>query len=300
MNNINTIKTREARLLSNTHYLLGEGAAWHPQWRQFLCVDILGKKVVRVDPQSGALKETQLDKCVSAVVPAEGDRLLVALQGSLEELDIATGNLQEIITIEADLPGNRCNDGKCDASGRFWIGTMHVDAKDGQGALYNFDGESLNKVIGSRTISNGLAWSPDNKTMYYTDSAEHTIKAFDFDLETGTITRDRVIVEIMAANHMPDGICVDAEGMLWVAVWGAGTVHRYNPDNGMLLGKIIIDAPHVSNCAFGGKDMQQLFITTARSGLTASQLEQYPLSGGLFLADTGIKGMSGFPFKSRR
>lgn len=126
--------------------------------------------------------------------------------------------------------------------------------------------------------------------MYYIDSYDYNIKACDFELKTGNISNERIAVKINEPNHTPDGMCIDEQGMLWVAMWGGACVNRYNPLNGTLIGKVTQDVPNVTSCAFGGEDMQQLFISTARSGLSAEQLRKYPLSGSLFIADTNIKG----------
>ncbi|SDE09877.1 SMP-30/gluconolactonase/LRE family protein [Niabella drilacis] len=287
-----------AGLLYEAGLQLGEGACWDARRRRFLYVDIKGKKLGRLNPLTRQVEERLLDKMASAIIPV-GDtgKYIVALQGSVSQLDFETGDLQTLVEIEKERSANRCNDGKCDAAGRLWFGTMHGDARAAEGALYRFDGSSLRKMMDKRSVSNGLGWSPDNRTMYYIDSFDYNIRAYDFDVGSGVIANERVIVDIEAPEQVPDGMCVDAEGMLWVAIWGAGAVHRYDPVTGALTGKVIVPAPHVTNCAFGGKDMQQLFITTARDGLTGAQLEQYPLSGSLFIADTGIRGLEGFEFK---
>lgn len=287
----------QSTLLHKANFTLGEGAFWHPRWKQFLYVDIEGKKIGSIDPLTKKLKEYSTKKMVGALLPADGEQLIMAAQGAIEMIEFTTGHTRELIKIETDKPDNRCNDGKCDVKGRLWIGTMHKNANANEGALYKYDGAGLTKMIDKTTVSNGLCWSPDNSVLYYIDSFDYNIKAFDFDAANGTITNERIAVNIEGENLVPDGMCADAEGMLWVAIWGGGAVHRYNPQNGQLLGKVFVDAPHVTNCAFGGNNMQQLFITTATSGLSDAQREQFPLSGSLFIADTGISGLAAYPFK---
>ncbi|MGJ7029713.1 SMP-30/gluconolactonase/LRE family protein [Niabella hirudinis] len=286
----------KATILQQAHLQLGEGAAWHAGWKRFLYVDIEGGLVGAIDPQTGTTTVFNVGRRVSMAVPAADNQLLLALQGALGILDMDKGSLHELVVLEPDKPGNRCNDGKCDVAGRLWIGTMHLDACREEGALYRFDGNILVKVLDKRSISNGLCWSPDNRIMYYVDSSDCDIKAFDFDAAQGTITNGRIAVTITVPGCLPDGMCIDAEGMLWVAIWGGAAVHRYDPGTGELIGRVLVNAPHVSNCAFGGKDMQQLFITTARKDLDAEQLQQYPQSGSLFIADTGVKGLPGYAF----
>ncbi len=284
------MKTWNAELLYKADLILGEGAHWHSGWKMFLYVDIEGKKVGRINPLTKEIEEQDVYKRVGTIVPATNGKLIVALQGSIEELDFETGKLRDLVFIECDKLNNRCNDGKCDAAGRLWIGTMHVDAKLHRGALYKFDGE-IRKMADNISVSNGICWSTDDRTMYHIDSFEHNIKAYDFDLDSGDISNERVIVEINEPGQMPDGMCIDSDGMLWVAIWGGCCVNRYDPGTGDLVGRVNVDAPNVTSCAFGGDDMNQLFITTARIGLNEDQLQQYPLSGSLFYVNTNIKGV---------
>ncbi len=283
------MQTWEAKLLHKTSLLLGEGAHWHPEWKKFLYVDIEGKKVGCIDPLTKKAEEKSVGKRIGTVVPATNGNLIVALQGSIEELNFITGKLKQLIGLESDKPDNRCNEGKCDAAGRLWFGTMHTDAKGYEGALYKFDG-SLSKVIDNISVSNGICWSKDSRTMYYIDSFDYNIKTYDFDVTTGNISNERIIVHIKGDGLLADGMCADEEGMLWVAMWGGFAVHRYHPLTGDLIGKVNVPAPNVTSCAFGGKDMQQLLITTAKSGLNNDLLQQYPLSGSLFIADVSVKG----------
>jgi sugar lactone lactonase YvrE len=283
------MQTWKAELLYKADLILGEGTHWHAQWRKFLYIDIEGKKLGRIDPVTKVAEERNVGKRIGAVVPFADDKLIIALQGSIEEFDFETGGRKELIKIESDKPDNRCNEGKCDAAGRLWIGTMHVNAKAQEGTLYCYNG-SLQKKIEKRSVSNGICWSKDNRTMYYVDSFDYNIKAYDFDLASGNISNERVAVN-MQPGELPDGMCIDEEDKLWVAVWGSGCVHRYDAGNGRLISKVLIDAPHVTACAFGGNDGKQLFITTAKAGLNQQQLQQYPLSGSLFCANVGIKGL---------
>ncbi|WP_183564114.1 SMP-30/gluconolactonase/LRE family protein [Mucilaginibacter sp. SP1R1] len=288
-----------AEILYKTDLILGEGAYWHVGWKKFLYVDIEGQKVGCINPITKEIEEKNVGKRVGTVIPATNGKLIVALQGSIEELDFETGELTNLVSIEADKPDNRSNDGKCDAAGRLWIGTMHVDAKLHEGALYLFDGE-VRKMLSSTSVSNGICWSADNRVMYYIDSFDYNVKAYDFDLESGNISNERIIVKIEEPGYTPDGMCIDGQGMLWVAIWGGYCVNRYDPATGNLIGKVTVDAPNVTNCAFGGDDMSQLFITTAKSGLSDEQLQQYPLSGALFCVNTGIPGSTLTPFTVNR
>jgi sugar lactone lactonase YvrE len=284
------MRTLQASLFCEKELILGEGPVWHPVWQRFLYVDIEGMLVGCIDPLTGIAEERALPAKVGAVVPAADGNLVVALQGELALFDFTTGSLRTLTPLETDVPENRCNDAKCDPSGRLWVGTMHPEALPGKGALYRYDGV-LRKMIDHRSISNGLGWSPDGRVFYYIDSYEYTVRAYDFDPVTGEPSNGRVVVAIREPGHMPDGLTVDEEGMLWVAIWGGGCVNRYDPFSGEQTACIRVDAPHVTSCTFGGKDMDLLLITTARAGLTAEQLNAFPLSGSLFLATTGSRGL---------
>lgn len=283
------MQTWNAELFYKTELILGEGPHWHAGWNKFLYVDIEGKKVGRIDPVTRIVEERSVGKKVGTVVPANEDKLIIALEDAIAVLDFETGIQQELIQIEADNPDNRSNDGKCDAAGRLWVGTMSMQEELKKGALYCFDG-SLQKKLSGISISNGICWSKDNKTMYFIDSLDYHIRAYDFELSTGNISNERIIIEIKEPGHTPDGMAIDQEGMLWVAMWGGACVHRYDPVNGLLIGKVNVPALNVTSCAFGGENKQTLIITTARIGLSEDQLEQYPLSGSLFCLDAGIKG----------
>jgi len=290
------MQTWEAALFYKTELILGEGPHWHPTWEKFLYVDIEGKKVGRIDPATKINEERTFEKRVGTVVPGMNDKLVIAFEDAIAELDFETGIAKEIIKIEADKPGTRCNDGKCDNAGRLWIGTMHLQGKLRQGALYCFDG-SLEKKIEGVSLSNGICWSKDNSTMYYIDSYDYNIKAYDFDLNNGDIANERILVSGLEKGFIPDGMAIDEEGMLWVAMWGGSCVNRYNPADGSLIGKVQLPVPNVTACAFGGKDMKTLLITTARADLDADQLRQFPLSGSLFYIDTDVKGAEMNSFK---
>ncbi len=285
-----------AHLLHRAEMILGEGAIWHPVWQKFLYVDIEGMYAGVIDPLTRIIRKRTVDKRIGTIVPSINGNLIIALQGSIAELNFETGEIKQLIAIEPEKPKNRCNDGKCDAAGRLWIGTMHVDAKPEEGGLYYFEG-TLHKKLDKKSIPNGICWSGDNRIMYHIDSFSHNIKAYDFDLLTGNISNESIAINDKDSGFVPDGMTIDAEGMLWVAMWGGSCVNRYDPNKGTLVGKVIVDAPNVTSCALGGEKMQQLFITTASAGLSSEELKQYPLSGSLFIADVGIKGSETHFFK---
>jgi sugar lactone lactonase YvrE len=289
MNKPIVVQNWNAELLYKTELILGEGAHWYAEWKKFLYVDIEGKKVGCIDPVTKIMEERAVGERVGTVVPATNGHLIIALENSIEALDFETGIRQEMVKIETDKPGNRSNDGKCDAAGRLWIGTMDMKEELHKGALYCFD-STLQKKLDRISISNGICWSADNSVMYYIDTLDYNIKAYDFEVGTGNISNERIVVSVKEPGYGPDGMTIDEEGMLWVAMWGGACVNRYDPLSGSLIGKVDVPALNVTACAFGGADMKQLFITTARKGLNEEQLQKYPLSGSLFYLNTEIKG----------
>ncbi|SIN64377.1 SMP-30/gluconolactonase/LRE family protein [Chitinophaga niabensis] len=284
----------QAAVLHRSNTMLGEGPFWDSGKKTVMYVDIEGEKICALRTETAAYGEMKVNRRIGMIIPAGRNKLLMGLQGSIDLLDTASGEQWMVAPVEWDKPRNRCNDGKCDAAGRLWIGTMHMDGELHQGALYRYDG-TLRKMLDNISVSNGICWSANNSKMYYIDSMDYNIKAFDFDLANGEISNESIIAQ---TGFIPDGMCTDEEGMLWVAMWGGGCVHRYHPESGEIIGKILVDAPHVTSCAFGGPDMNRLFITTARSGLTQSQLAQFPDSGSLFVAELPVKGIPAHSFSS--
>jgi sugar lactone lactonase YvrE len=202
-----------------------------------------------------------------------------------------------IRTLEEDLDTNRFNDGKVDPNGRFWAGTMDKAEKTASGSLYClFPDLSVKKRETSITVSNGLTWSIDKRTMYYIDSPTQKVFAYDYDDSTGEISNKRVVFSIND-NSFPDGMTVDEEGMLWVALWDGSSVIRFDPTNGSLLQRIAFPTSRVTSCCWGGEDLDTLYVTTARVGLAAEQLRKEPTAGGLFaVKHLGVKGTPTFEF----
>jgi sugar lactone lactonase YvrE len=194
--------------------------------------------------------------------------------------------------VEAHLPENRFNDGKCDPAGRYWAGTMSLTDQPSKGALYQLEADhTVKRLIPDVSISNGLAWTSDGGTMYFADTPTRQIAAFDYDLVTGDVNNRRTVVHIPEDQGFPDGMTIDSEGMIWVAHWDGWQVSRWNPNTGEQLCAIPVPASQVTSCTFGGPDLDQLFITTARVGLDEEELSKQPLAGGVFRAMPGVKGV---------
>ena len=281
----------EARSILQTQATLGEGALWNPETHQLYWVDIEGRAFHVFNPV------TRQDSCfptfarVGTVAPMHNGNALLALQTGIHEFDLSTGHLTLLVNPFTD-PNLRFNDGKCDPAGRLWVGTFHLAQELHAGTLYRFDPDGrLHVMLRGITNSNGIAWSLDYATMYYIDTPTLMVQAFDYDNATGSIANPRVIVRIPEGPASPDGMTIDAEGKLWVALWCGGAVHRYDPQTGAMLQVIEVAAPLTSSCAFGGPDLKTLYITTARHGLTPEQLGEFPLSGNLFAVEPGVRGV---------
>ena len=270
---------------------LGEGALWHPTENKLYWVNIEGRTLHIYDPVTKENQSLWVKERVGTVVPVKSGGALVALQNGIHFINTQTGRLQFIVN---PLTNNniRFNDGKCDPSGRFWVGSMHLRFTEGTASLYRMDTDkTVHKILDGVTVSNGIAWTKDKKTMYYVDSHLRRIDAFDYSDADGAITNRRVVVTIQDGGGSPDGIALDAEGKIWAALWGANAVGKFDPETGELLQKIEVPAPNVSSCAFGGKELDTLYITTARGELSEAQLAAYPLSAGLFSIKPGVKGV---------
>jgi sugar lactone lactonase YvrE len=197
-----------------------------------------------------------------------------------------------IAKVEPRLAGNRFNDGKCDLTGRFWAGTMDIEERRASGALYFLERNKVRRVLGGVTISNGLGWSPNNDTMYYIDTPTRRVCAFDYNAETGKVKDRRTVVDFNPDQQgSPDGMAVDTEGKMWVAHWGGSRVTRWNPATGRPLDAVILPVSQVTSCCFGGRNLDELYITTARTGLDREALLRQPLAGGVFRVKTGLRGL---------
>jgi sugar lactone lactonase YvrE len=282
----------QAELILDAKATLGEGPAWDAQREILYWVDIAEKRLY-----AGGNLLVQLDETVGCLTPRKDGHLLLGKGLSLADLDPASGELQVLARLESEPSFNRINDGKCDLAGRFLVGTMDSSEKEASGSLYSFDGSQARHLLDGIRISNGLAWSPDHKTFFYIDTPTRVVTAFDYDMASGAISNPRPALRIPEAMGWPDGMTSDMDGNLWIAMWGGAQVTRWDPDSGQLLEKIPVPARHTSCCVFGGREMNELYVTSARQGLTRSDLEKYPLSGGLFRITTKVEGMPSFAFK---
>lgn len=276
---------------------LGEGPVWDERLRRLVWVDIQRGRVHLYDPEAGRCRHLRAGQPVGAAAPSAHGGLVLALAGGFARLDVETGALAMIAEVEADRPENRMNDGACDAVGRFWAGTMALDTRPGAGSLYRLDPDGrVTRVLTDVTISNGLDWSLDGRTMYYVDSPTRRIDRFDYDPATGEIGNRRPFVSIPEEAGLPDGLTVDAEGGVWVALWGGAALHRYGPD-GRLDRVVPLPVTQPTSCAFGGPDLADLYVTSARMELSPEQRRRQPQAGGLFRLRPGVAGRPAHAFE---
>lgn len=281
----------------------GEGPIWDAAAGELVWVDITAGLVRRGRVDGDDVLDVARHRggdTVGFVVPAAAGGWLLGAGGGVTRLT-ADGDATELIELageggSADAGGTRMNDGGCDRAGRFFGGTMAFDERGGAGTLYRLDLEgSVSTVFGGLTVSNGLGWSPDESTVYLSDSGAATVWASDYDVESGAFGERRVLLDFSEdPDGVADGLTVDDEGCLWTALWGGGQVRRYSPDGELLA---VVDVPGVDNttsCAFAG---DLLVISTSVHGLDDDQRAAQPDAGRLFTVRTGVTGPPANPYR---
>ena len=281
----------QAELISDARAQLGEGPIWDARTGELLWVDIMAGTVHRLDPETGADRSFDVGRPVGAVVPRASGGYAFALRDGFAVGD-DTG-IELVAPVEEDRPDLRMNDGACDPLGRFWAGTMHLDETHGAGALYRLDADGhVETILTDVTISNGVGWSPDGTRMYYVDTPTRGVDVLDFDLVSGAAGNRRRLATIEDGAGLPDGLVVDSEGCIWVALWEGWAVRRYSPD-GELLAVADVPAARVTKPAFGGPALDRLYVTTARPD--APDPGQ-PHAGGVFAVAPGARGLPPHPY----
>lgn len=285
-------------LVADTRATLGEGPVWDVGRGVLWWVDILAGLVHRFEPRSGEDRVIDVGSPVGAVALRRDRTLLLALADRLATLDPDDGGglPEPLLSLGVAGDGLRCNDAKCDPAGRLWVGRLAMDLAPAAGALVNVDAElAVTTRLAGLTIPNGLGWSSDGRTMYFIDSTWGEVRSYPYDPPSGTHADGRPLVRFPDEGAVPDGMTVDAEDHLWVALWGGGCVVRVAP-GGAIVGRIELPVSRVTSCTFGGDDLADLYVTTARAGATPEQLAREPLAGGLFRCRPGVPGLPPVPF----
>lgn len=291
------IKGMDIRVVAATGSQLGEGPIWHAAERAVYWVDILGHRVYRYDAVTERVEVAPTPVYPSAVVPMFPGDLLLAVQGGVGSFSFKEAKFSMRYPIEQHRDDLRCNDGKCDPAGRFWVGTMALDECAGSGSVYRLEAASRHatRVIDGVTISNGMAWDTNRALFYYIDTPTRRVVAYHYDPATGAIHHPRPVITIYEREGWPDGMTIDSEGKLWIALWGGWAVVRFDPDTGRKLAEVKLPVAQPTSCAFGGEGLDTLYITSARKGLSKQAIEDQLLAGALFAIDgLGVKGKNDY------
>jgi len=273
---------------------LGECPLWDVDRQQLFWVDVYNHRVHQFDPATGHDRYFDTGDVVSAIALAGQDRLLIALGDRLAFLNTDTGEMTPLYQTKFPYPKTRFNDGKCDSKGRFWIGSISEAPQEAELYRYDPDG-SFHRMETGLTISNGLGWSPDQSTFYLTDSAQHKIYAYNFDIETGAIRDRRVLIDLTAEAVEPDGMSIDKQGNLWTALWDGWCIACFDP-TGQEIMRIDLPVPRPTSVTFGGAHLTDLYITSASVGLSQKEVQHCFKAGDLFRFSSSSAGMPTYQF----
>lgn len=278
---------------------LGEGPVWDAASNSILWLDILKGEIHQFNTNTKQNSIFTAGEMIGCIAPREQGGFIAGLENGIGFIDIEKKEVKHIINPEEGL-NNRFNDGKADAAGRFWLGSMSKTEEENNGNFYMVDTDlSIHRKLENVSISNGLAWNADNTILYYINTPTNYIFAFDFDMETGSINNQRVVVDLTHEKGFADGMTIDEEGMLWVAFYDGWRVARYNPVTGDLLQQVDLPVANATCCTFGGENLTDLYITTASKEMSDEALQQQPHAGKLFVVkNTGIKGTLSKKFKA--
>jgi sugar lactone lactonase YvrE len=281
-------------LVLDVQAILGEGPFWHSEEQRLYWLDTEQRQLHCYDPMSLVTLSESLDRCVACAVPTNDNSLLLAGVGGIEEYWPETEEWAFLVNPKPRQPAYRLNDGKCSPEGRFWFGSLSEANEKNQASLYVMDHNgNVRQILPGLTNSNGLGWSPDGQTFYHIDTPTRQVSAFDYDARLGSIRNRRIVVRFPNEPELgyPDGMTVDSRGMLWIAHWEGACVSRWNPATGNMLAVVEVPSSLVTSVAFGGEQLETLFITTARNNLTPEKLVGQPNAGGLFAIEPGVTGL---------
>jgi sugar lactone lactonase YvrE len=284
-------QSQGAERVTETLDILGESAVWCSTDNVLYWVDIRAPALRRLEPQTGKVTSWTLNDLCGAVVLSTDRRLVLAMRTGVFGFDPVDQTLQPFAAPEPESLNNRLNDSKCDRGGRLWTGTMRDFGLAKTGSLYRIGADSsCTRMLGDITVPNALSWSPDNRAMYFADTPDGQIRAYEFDADDGRLGAMKII-ESGGLPGRPDGATVDSEGCLWNARYQGSCVARITPQ-GKVDRIVKLRASQVTSCTLGGPDLRTLYITTARQKLTPEDLNSQPLAGGLFAVRVGVGGLA--------
>ena len=294
-----TEKPLPCELVIDTQAQVGEGALWDTPTQRLYWIDIAGKMLHVYSPQLKTMDSYPMPTEIGTVVVIDSTNVLLVLAHGLYNFNLESKELTEKLRPELDAEHVRFNDGKCSPQGELWVGTMDIECANPIAALYKVTGDfSIEQKLSNITVSNGLCWSPDGFTFYHIDSPTYSIVRYVYNEKTNTISRGERLLETPKEWGTPDGCTIDERGMIWVAHWGGGKVSCWNPYTRKLIATIEVPSPNVTSVAFGGENLDELYITTARNWQPAGSEEKYPHAGGLFIAKPGVKGIESYRFNA--
>ncbi len=283
---------KNAELVIDARTKLGEGAFWDERDGVLYWVDIEGRQLRLYDPRTRAVQIHPTSDRVGTVVPRARGGVVLAVGRGVVTVDEPGGAERALCTFDEEPADSRMNDGKCDPAGRLWVGSISTKGVKEGSALYRVEHDgAYRRMLTGVTVSNGIVWTADERTMYYIDTPTRNVQGFDYDRASGDITNARVAFAIPDGLGSPDGMTIDSEGMLWIAMWGGSAARRFDPQTGEVLDSIELPASNVTSCALGGDDLRDLYITTASVGLTDAQRSAQPAAGRLFRVRVDVPGV---------
>ena len=290
MNHPQLVSADEVEVVVAARASVGEGPVWDEREQALTWIDIPGQRLHRYSPLAGASEIASFGGPVGFAIPREAGGFVIGLGRDVVTFDPTNGDTRTIVHLESDGPHVRLNDGKCDERGRLWTGTTDDSGRESAGALYCIETSgSARQVLGGLTESNGLDWDPAGTLLYHVDTPTGRVDVLDYDGVTGGVGNRRKLMQIDEEQGYPDGLTVDAEGFIWVALWGGSAVRRYTPD-GRLERCVQVPATNVTSCVFGGRNLDELYITSATFGMTPAQLDAEPAAGSLFRYRPNVTG----------
>ena len=269
---------------------LGEGPIWHANEKVLYWLDVCKPSLQRLDPATNDYHEWPMPEHIGSVVPRAQGGLVATMGNRVVAIDMPAGTISTLIKVPHWRDDIHMNDGKCDRNGRYWFGVANLDIADPKGRLYRLDPDgTLTQMEQHMTISNGLGWSPDNKTFYYTDGLKYRIYQYEYDLASGAISNRKTFVQLQKSPIEPDGLTVDSEGYVWEAQWNSWKIFRYAPD-GKIAQTIDMPVQRPTSCMFGGSNLDTLYVTSSSQNIGEDNTLPPP-AGALFAINVGVRGL---------